>query len=118
MIDFAIGNLAALLGIAVTMSGLVIAWIKWQLSGDFAKTADIKELGGRVETLERQVGTLPTQGDLRAISDRVAGISDRVGGVEREVGMANVKIDGIRESNARVESSMQMLTKHLLAAED
>ena len=89
------------------ISSLFLAWVKWQLSGDFARKPDIDDLSRRLKEVEGQMVTMPTQDDMRRIGDRL-------GGVERDVGITAEAIRGMRESQGRIEQSLSMLIQHHL----
>lgn len=89
------------------VSSMFIAWVKYQLAGDFARKPDIDDLGRRLKEVEGQMVTMPTQDDMRRIGDRL-------GSVERDVSVTAEAIRGVRESQGRIEQSLGMLIQHHL----
>lgn len=107
MPDIALRDIVTFLTAAGLIGGLVIAWVRWQLSGDFARRGDVSDLAGRVEKMERTLALAPTHADLREINARL-------GATERGVAVANAQIEAARDQLARVESGMRLVTEHLL----
>lgn len=100
-------DIAALLATAGLLGGMIIAWVRWQLAGDFARRADVEAVGARVAKLEDAVRSAPTHDDVRALGDRVAR-------VEGAVEVVAVKIEGVREGMMRVERDLSLLVQHHL----
>ena len=95
----------AFLSFVVLASGLVVAWIRWRLSDDFARKADISGIGTRLEEVERRMAGMPTHSDLRQLSDRVAA-------VERGVDVVGTEIRGVNAALNRVERDLSLLVQH------
>lgn len=89
------------------IGGIVIAWVKRNLSGDFAKSSDLAGLSDRMREMERKIELAPTHADLRAVHDRI-------GGTEKGVAVANAQIESVRESQVRVERDLRLLVEHHL----
>jgi hypothetical protein len=101
----------AALTAASLVAGMFLAWIRWQLSSDFARKADIETLGGRIGKIETQMQGAPTHADMRQLSDRIAA-------VEKGVEVAGAQIQGVREGVARVDVGVQMLIQHHMGTAD
>ena len=71
LLDVGWRDVAALLTSATIMSGIVIAWVKYRLAGDFASKSDIADMSRRMEGVEHQMATMPTRDDLRRVTERV-----------------------------------------------
>ena len=110
MFDFGWRDIGTMLGIVGGVGAVVIGWIKYRLSPDFASKGDIEALGERIEKLEGQVSGVATQADLGALRDRM-------GALEKEVGVTGAHVSGIREGVGRMEHELRLLTQHLLRQE-
>jgi tetrahydromethanopterin S-methyltransferase subunit G len=98
---------AGILTAATLAGGLVMAWIRWQLSADFARTADVSALGVRIGAVEDRLKAMPEHADLESLNLRL-------GRVERNVDVVAAELRGVRESIARVERDLHLLIKHHL----
>lgn len=105
--DFSWRDLGALLTSAMLMSGMVIAWVKWRLAGDFASKSDIVSIGDRVRAMEATLATMPSQAD-------VDGLADRMRAVEREVSGTGAEVRGLRDGMSRIEHDVRLLVSHQL----
>jgi predicted nucleic acid-binding Zn-ribbon protein len=108
MPDFSWRDVVALLTVATIIGGLVIAWVRWQLSGDFAGKADISGLRTRMDEIEQQLRGVPTHEDVRRLSERI-------GAVERGVEVLGADLRGVREGISRLERDLHLLVQHELA---
>ena len=108
MLDITWRDTAALLTVATIIGTMVVAWVRWQLRGDFAGKADIATLGTRMEDIETRLRAVPTHEDVRRISERLGTL---------ESGFASVggEVRGMREGIARVERDLHLLLQHELA---
>lgn len=111
MFDMSWRELATLLITMLTAAGLiggmVIAWVKRNLSGDFAKSSDIAALSLRVQQVERQMEGMPTHSDLRELNTRLAS-------TESGVAVANAEIRGVREAVDRQSGELRLVLGHLM----
>jgi tetrahydromethanopterin S-methyltransferase subunit G len=98
---------AGILTAATLAGGLVIAWIRWQLAGDFARTADVSALGVRIGAVEERLKSMPEHDDLEVLNQRL-------GKVERSVDVVATELRGVRESIARIERDLHLLIRHHL----
>lgn len=105
--DFGWRDVAALLTSAGLISIMVISWVKYRLSGDFASKADISGLSGRIEAVEQQMASMPTREDMQRVSERM-------GALEREVAIATTEIRAGRDSMARIERDLHLMVQHHL----
>ncbi|MDO9499023.1 DUF2730 family protein [Falsiroseomonas sp.] len=101
-------DLVLLLSAAGVIGGVVIAWIRLRLSGDFAGKADITALGNKINELEAKLNSVPTHDDVRRLGDRLSAM---------ESGLATVgaEVRGMREGINRVERDLHLLLQHELA---
>lgn len=104
-------DLVLALGAAVSVGGMFIAWVKTQISPDFAKKSDIEALGTRVKEVERQMQGVPSHGDM-------ARLSERISAVERGVDVVAADIRGVSAGMSRVEADMRLIKDHLLNHKD
>jgi hypothetical protein len=107
MPEIAMRDIVAFLGAAGLVGGMVIAWVRWQLAGDFAKSSDIASLSTRLREVERQMDTVPTHADLRAVNDRL-------GATERGVAVATAEIKGVREAVDRQSVDLRLIVTHMM----
>lgn len=98
-------DIAAVLTSVTLMSGIVIAWVKYRLAGDFASKGDISDMSRRMEAIEAQMRQAPTHADM-------AKLSDRLSVVERGVAVGNAELSGIRDGMARIERDLNLLVQH------
>lgn len=110
MADITWRDIGALLTVATIVGGLVIGWVRWRLSGDFASRADIGGIQARIDEIETRVRSLPNHDDLRRISERL-------GSVERGVDVVATEVRGLRDGISRVEQTATMLLNNALARE-
>jgi putative N-acetylmannosamine-6-phosphate epimerase len=99
------------LSAASMIGGLVIAWVRTQLSPDFAKKKDITDLSDRIEKVETQMRGVPSHADMRLLSDRI-------GLVERGVDVVGAEMRGVTAGVNRVEADMRLIKDHLLNHKD
>ncbi|WP_439596475.1 hypothetical protein [Falsiroseomonas sp.] len=92
---------------ASMIGGLIITWVRTQLSPDFAKKADITALGARIEAVEAQMRGVPSHTDMRLLSDRISAVESGVAVVRAEMG-------GVAAGVQRVESHLRLVHDHLL----
>lgn len=109
--DIAWRDVVAVLTSATLMSGMVIAWVKYRLSGDFASKADISGLSGRIEAVEHQMATMPTRDDLRRVTERVAGL-------EKETAVLGSEVRAIRDSTSLIQQDVRFLVTHHIKSGD
>lgn len=96
-----------LLSASSVIGGMVIAWAKWRLSGDFAGKSDIAALGGKISELEAKLNAVPTHDDVRRMGERLSAL---------EIGVTSVgaEVRGMREGISRVERDLHLLLQHEL----
>ena len=104
----------AVLSIAGIVGGMVIGWVKYRLSDEFAKKADVAGVGAgvaglstRVEAVERHIQTVPTHNDMRLLGERIAA-------VERGVAVVSAEMRGVGAGVARVENDLSLIKRHLI----
>lgn len=106
-IEFSWRDLGALLVTASLIGGIVIGWVKWRLSSEFASKGDVLDVQRRLDGIEHQMRLAPTHADFTSLSHRVAA-------VERGVDVGNAELRGLREGQARIERDLSMLVQHHL----
>lgn len=107
MIQFEWKDLAWILGLVTLLGGSLIAWLRFRLAGDFARSGDVSALAARVTAMEQRLAQMPNHEDLRQLQSRV-------GDVERAVAVVAEKISGVAEIMKRVEHQTQLLVHHQL----
>lgn len=107
MIQFEWKDLAWILGILTLGGGALIAWIRFRLAGDFARSGDVASLAARVTAMEQRLAQMPNHEDLRQLQARV-------GDVERGVAVVAEKVSGVAEIMKRVEHQTNLLVHHQL----
>ena len=107
MIQFEWKDLAWILGLVALGGGSLIAWIRFRLAGDFARSADVGSLAARVTAMEQRLAQMPNHEDLRQLQARV-------GDVERGVAVVAEKVSGVAEMMKRVEHQTNLLVHHQL----
>jgi len=103
-------DIALALGAASTIGAIFIAWVRTQLSSDFAKKVDVTKLGAQIEAVETQMRGVPSHNDMRLLSERI-------GLVERSVAVVSAEIRGVGDGIGRLESDLRMVKEHLLNKE-
>lgn len=104
-------DIALFLGAASVIGGALIAWVKVQLTPDFAKKADIEGLSSRIKDVERQMQGVPSHADM-------ARLSERISAVERGVDVVGAEMRGVAAAVNRVEADMRLIKDHLLNHKD
>lgn len=99
------------LGAASTIGAIFIAWVRMQLSSDFAKKPDIAGLSTRIEAVERQMQSVPSHADM-------ARLSERISAVERGVDVVGAEMRGVSAGVHRVEADLRLIKDHLLNHKD
>ena len=69
---------------------------------------DYRTLQQKVTSIEQQISQVPPRRELLALGERVGGLERAVTGMQHD-------IRGVRESNARVERAVEMITQSLLS---
>lgn len=99
------------LSAASMIGGVIIAWVRGQLSSDFARKVDITALGTRIEAVETQMRGVPSHADMRLLSERI-------GQVESGVAVVGAEMRGVTAGVNRVEADMRLIKDHLLNHKD
>lgn len=107
MISFEWKDMAWIAGVSVAVGGLLLAFLRFKLAGDFASKADVSTLTGRTTAMEQRLATMPNHEDLRALQGRI-------GALEREVAVVGERLGGVTEILKRVEHQTQLLVHHQL----
>lgn len=89
------------------VGGAAIAYVRYRLSGDFARTSDVRDLGARMELIEAKISGMPSHEDMRLLTHRV-------GDLDRGVAVANANIAGALELMRRVEHQTGLLLENEL----
>jgi hypothetical protein len=108
--DFAWRDLAPVAIIATAGFGVAMVVIRANLAKDFARRGDMADLAQRLERVEVAVKGVPTHGDIRAVTDRVAA-------VETSVGIGNAQIAAAREDVRGVQHDLRLLLTHMMGRE-
>jgi hypothetical protein len=107
VIQFEWKDLAWIVAVGFTLGGLLLAFLRFKLAGDFAKAADVSALNGRLAAMEQRLTQVPSHDDLRALQNRV-------GGLEREVAVVGEKVSGLGQIMVRVEHQVNLVSQHLI----
>ena len=110
IVDFTWRDLASFTVVAGFVSGLATLLLRAAMSRDFARRGDVADLSGRLERVELAVRGVPTHGDIRAVTDRVAS-------VEAQVAVASAQIGGMREDVRAVQHDLRLLLTHMMGRE-
>lgn len=110
MISFEFRDLTWMVAVLTLLGGALVAFIRWKLAGDFAKSADVVRLEGRLAMVESRLDRMPSHDDLRALQARV-------GGLEREVAQVGERVSGVADIMRRVEHQTNLLVQHQLQKE-
>lgn len=108
MIAFEWRDLAAIVTTAVIVGGLVLAFLRFKLAGDFAARGDLMKAIDRIDEVEERLAKMPSHNDLRALQDRVAEL-------DRAVAVVAERVGGVHEILKRVEYQVQLLVRHQLS---
>lgn len=107
MITFEWKDLAWIATVTMLLGGLLLAFLRFKLAGDFAKASDVTALSGRLTAMEQRLTQMPSHDDLRALQSRV-------GGLEREVAVVGEKVSGLGQIMVRVEHQVNLVSQHLI----
>ena len=107
MISFEWKDLLWILGLAGLLAGALISFVKFRLSGDFAKSSDIAALTNRLALLEIRLDRAPSHEDLKVLQARV-------GDLERGVAVVGEKVNGVGDILVRVERQVNLVSQHLI----
>jgi hypothetical protein len=107
VISFEWKDLAWIVGVATLLGGLLLAFLRFKLAGDFAKAADVAVLTGRIAAMEQSLKQMPSHEDLRALQQRV-------GGLETQVAVVGEKLTGLGQIMVRVEHQVNLVSQHLI----
>ena len=107
MPEIAIRDVVTWLTAAAMVGGVVIAWVRWQLAGTFATSGDISSLSTRLREVERQMDTVPTHADLRAVGERL-------GATERGLAVVAAEVKGAREAVERNAVDTRLILQHMM----
>jgi hypothetical protein len=105
VISFEWKDLAWILGVSGIIGGVLLAFLRFKLAGDFAAKSDVSVLTGRITAMENRLATMPNHEDLRVMQARM-------GGLEREVAVVGERLGGVTEILKRVEHQTQLLVHH------
>lgn len=100
-------EIAAIIAAATAIGGLLIAYIRFRLAGDFAKASDVAALSVEIAELRAKVSRMPTHDDVRALDQRIAQ-------VERGVAVVQAKIEGVADLLRGIEKTSDLLLRHQL----
>jgi tetrahydromethanopterin S-methyltransferase subunit G len=101
-------DMAAIVTTAAIVGGIVLAFLRFKLAGDFAARADLAKVMQRVDEVEERLGKVPSHNDLRALQDRVNDL-------DRAVAVVAERVTGVHDILKRVEYQVQLLVRHQLS---
>ncbi|WP_431281645.1 DUF2730 family protein [Humitalea sp. 24SJ18S-53] len=105
MISFEWRDLAWMVAVAVALGGLLLAFLRFKLAGDFAPRADLVLVQGRISIVETRLAQVPSHDDLRGLQARVAGL-------ETGVAVVGEKVNSLGDIMRRVEHQTNLLVTH------
>lgn len=107
MISFEWKDLAWIATTAAIVGGILLAFLRFKLAGDFAARVDLEKTAARLTTVETRLSTMPSHDDLR-------NLQNRVGELERAVAVVAERVGGVHEILKRVEHQTGLLVHHQL----
>lgn len=107
MISFEWKDMAWIGTVGAIMGGILLAFLRFKLAGDFAARSDLQAAVARIGVVEQRVATMPSHEDLRALQSRV-------GDLERAVAVVGERVGGVHQILQRVEHQTQLLVHHQL----
>ncbi|GGG30882.1 hypothetical protein GCM10010964_18510 [Caldovatus sediminis] len=110
-------DIASLIGPLIAVGGLLFAWLKLRLAGDFAPAADIAAVREEVEKARARLAQVEARLTGMPSHDDIARLSARVGEVERGVAVVGEAVRGTGEVVKRVERMVDLLVRHQLQGE-
>lgn len=102
MPDFQWRDIGWLVVAISALGGLGLGFLRFRLSGDFARVGDMEALRGRVGHIEQRIESMPNHEDMRRLADRIAG-------VERGVAVVEARLGGMEALLTRVDKGVHML---------
>jgi hypothetical protein len=108
VMEFDWRDIGAIMAASSLIGGAGIAYVRYRLSGDFAKTSDVRDLGVRMQVIEAKIGGMPSHDDMRILTLRV-------GDLDRNVAVASANIAGALELMHRVEHQTSLLLENELS---
>jgi hypothetical protein len=100
-------DLAAIATTAVIVGGIVLAFLRFKLAGDFAARGDLAKVAQRVDEVEDRLAKMPSHNDLSALQSRVNDL-------DRAVAVVAERVGGVGQILARVEHQTGLLVHHQL----
>ena len=107
MISFEYKDMAWIATSAVIIGGILLAFLRFKLAGDFAARPDLLATVARLTAVEQRLSTMPSHDDLRLLQSRV-------GELERAVAVVAERVGGVHEILKRVEHQTGLLVHHQL----
>jgi hypothetical protein len=92
---------------SVIVGGVLLAFLRFKLAGDFAAQHDLLSAVSRLTSVEQRLSTMPSHDDLRLLQSRV-------GELERAVAVVAERVGGVHEILKRVEHQTGLLVHHQL----
>lgn len=92
---------------AVMTAGTAVAVVRHMLRSDFVPRGTHSALEQRVNGLERQMATMPSEHDM-------ADLTRRLGAVETGVAVVQTTVEGVNAGMKRVEHTVGLLLRHQL----
>lgn len=107
MISFEYKDMAWIATTAAIIGGILLAFLRFKLAGDFAARSDLQAAVARIGVVEQRLTTMPSHEDLRSLQARV-------GDLEKAVAVVGERVGGVHEILKRVEHQTQLLVHHQL----
>jgi tetrahydromethanopterin S-methyltransferase subunit G len=100
-------DMAAIVTTAAIVGGIVLAFLRFKLAGDFAARADLAKVMQRVDEVEERLTKMPSHNDLSALQHRVNDL-------DRAVAVVAERVGGVQQILTRVEHQTGLLVHHQL----
>ena len=107
MISFEWRDLAWIATTTAIIGGILLAFLRFKLAGDFAAKKEFVAALERITAAEQRLSTMPSHDDLRVLEKRV-------GDLERAVAVVAERVGGVLEILKRVEHQTGLLVQHQL----
>jgi 2,3-bisphosphoglycerate-independent phosphoglycerate mutase len=100
-------DMAAIVTTAAVVGGIVLAFLRFKLQGDFAARGELAKVAQRVDEVEDRLAKMPSHSDLRALQDRVAEL-------DRAVAVVAERVTGVHAILTRIEHQTGLLLHYHL----
>lgn len=110
MADINWSTLVSMTTLGLMLSGALYLLLHVRLSADFVSRREHEQILGRVGKNEEELKAMPNRDDMAMLRTQIAGVSERVG-------IVNASLDGLKNSQLRIEKMQDLLMQTLLERE-